>query len=128
MNNRSPEPNHPDTTERKELRLASFSIDNWISVLILILLIFGIGLRSYLSIPKEAAPDVTIPNILVITTYPGVSPVDMESLVTQKLEDELSNISDIKEMTSTSAEGYSSINLEFDVDVNIDEALQKVRE
>src|SRR5690554_2517649 len=122
MDNRT---NHTSrgANERKEFRLSSFSIDNRVSVLILILLIFGIGLRSYLGIPKEAAPDVTIPNILVITTYPGVSPVDMESLVTQKLEDELSNISDIKMMASTSAEGYSGINLEFEVDVNIDEAL-----
>lgn len=117
-----------EAANRKEFRLTSFSIDNRISVLILILLVFIIGLRSYLSIPKEAAPDVTIPNILVITTYPGVSPVDMESLITRKLEDELSNISDIKLMTSVSAEGYSSINLEFEVDVNIEEALQKVRE
>ncbi|NIQ11240.1 MAG: efflux RND transporter permease subunit, partial [Gammaproteobacteria bacterium] len=60
--------------------------------------------------------------------YPGVSPVDMESLITRKLEEELGTISDIKEMTSTTTEGYSSINLEFNTDVNIDEALQKVRE
>lgn len=113
---------------RKEFRLTSFSIDNRISVLVLLVLIAVMGVRSYMSIPKEASPDVTIPNILVITTYPGVSPVDMENLITRKLEDELSNIADIKEMTSTSSEGYSSINLEFDVDINIDEALQKVRE
>ena len=51
----------------------------------------------------------------------------MESLVTRKLEDELGNISDIKTMTSTSAEGYSNINLEFDPNVDIEDALQKVR-
>ena len=52
----------------------------------------------------------------------------MESLVTRKLEDELSNISDIKNMTSSSAEGYSNINLEFEPSVDIEDALQKVRE
>jgi multidrug efflux pump subunit AcrB len=113
---------------RKEFRLSSFSINNRVSVLVMVVLIAIMGIQSYLSIPKEAQPDITIPNIIVITLYPGVSPVDMESLVTKKLEEELATISDIKEMMSTTTEGYSSINLEFNTDVNIDEALQKVRE
>jgi len=114
--------------DQKEFGLTSFSIENRISVLVLILLVMVMGIQSYLSIPKEAAPDITVPNILVITTYPGTSPEDMESLVTRKLEDELSGISDIKEMNSTTTEGYSNINMEFNSDVNIDDAIQKVRE
>jgi multidrug efflux pump subunit AcrB len=114
--------------KQKEFGLSSFSIDNRISVLVLILLVAILGIQTYLNIPKESSPDITIPNIMVITTYPGVSPEDMESLVTRKLEEELSGISDIKEMNSTSAEGYSNINMEFNSDVNIDDALQKVRE
>jgi len=117
-----------DISKRKEFGLTSFSIRNRVSVLVLLILIAIIGVRSYTTIPKESAPDITIPNIMVITTYPGVSPLDVENLVTRKLEDELSNISDYKKMTSTTAEGYSSINMEFNTDVNIDEALQKVRE
>jgi len=117
-----------DIDKRKEFGLSSFSIDNRISVLVIIFLVLVMGITSYLAIPKEAQPDITIPNILVITTYPGVAPEDMESLITRKLEDELSNISTVKEMSSTSAEGYSNINLEFDSDVEINEALQKVRE
>tara|TARA_A200000113_G_scaffold209770_2_gene209095 strand:- start:6826 stop:10125 length:3300 start_codon:yes stop_codon:yes gene_type:complete len=86
------------------------------------------GTVSYLTIPKESFPNITVPNIFVVTLYPGVSPEDMESLVTRKLEDELGNISEIKEMTSTSTEGYSSVVLEFDTGIDIEEALQKVRE
>jgi len=114
--------------KRKEFKLTSFSIDNRISVLVVLALVVVFGIRSYLAIPKEAQPDITIPNIVVVTTYPGVSPEDMESLVTRKLEDELSNISDIKEMSSTTSEGYSNIMMEFNADVNINEALQQVRE
>ncbi|MCF7803554.1 MAG: efflux RND transporter permease subunit [Candidatus Marinimicrobia bacterium] len=117
-----------EQNDRKEFWLSSFSVKNRISVLVMIALIAIMGIRSYLAIPKEAQPDITIPNVLVITLYPGVSPEDMESLITRKLEDELSNISDIKEMTSTSSEGYSNIMMEFNTDVNMDEALQKVRE
>lgn len=118
----------PTPGKRKEFGLSSFSINNRISVLVIIVLVALFGVQSYINIPKESSPDITIPNIMVITTYPGVSPEDMESLVTRKLEDELSGISDVKEMTSTTSEGYSNINMEFSSDVNIDDALQKVRE
>lgn len=117
-----------DKKDRKEFRLSSFSINNRISVLVLILLITIMGIRAYVSIPKEAQPDITIPDILVITLYPGVSPEDVESLITRKLEDKLGSISDVKKMTSTTVEGYSNIMLEFNSGVDMDEALRKVRE
>jgi len=114
--------------DRKEYKISSFSIDNGISVLVMLFLITVIGVRSYLAIPKEAQPDITVPNIIVITLYPGVAPEDMESLITQKIEDKVNEIGSIKKLSSTSTEGYSSINIEFESDVDIDEALQKVRE
>ena len=118
----------PDADNRKEFWLSSFSINNRISVLVLITLVAVMGVVSYINIPKESFPSINIPNIFVVTVYPGVSPEDMESLITRKLEDELGNISDVKTMTSTSSEGYSNINLEFEPSVDIEDALQKVRE
>jgi multidrug efflux pump subunit AcrB len=118
----------PEEDNRKEFWLSSFSINNRISVLVLITLVAVMGIVSYINIPKESFPSINIPNIFVVTVYPGVSPEDMESLITRKLEDELSNISDVKTMTSTSSEGYSNINLEFEPSVDIEDALQKVRE
>ena len=118
----------PDEANRKEFWLSSFSINNRISILVLLVLVAIMGIVSYLTIPKESFPSINVPNIFVVTIYPGVSLEDMESLVTRKLEDELSNISDIKNMTSSSAEGYSNINLEFEPSVDIEDALQKVRE
>lgn len=117
-----------NTNNRKEFWLSSFAINNRISVMVLVALVAIMGIVSYLTIPKESFPNITVPNIFVVTLYPGVSPEDMESLVTRKLEDELGNISEIKEMTSTSTEGYSSVVLEFDTGIDIEEALQKVRE
>lgn len=119
---------HEGTGVRKEFWLSSFSIKNSISVMVLVLLVAVMGIVSYLTIPKESFPSITVPNIFVVTVYPGVSPEDMESLVTRKLEDELGGISEVKTMTSTSSEGYSNINLEFDTNVDIEDALQKVRE
>lgn len=117
-----------NSTDRKEFWLSTFAINNRISVLVMVALIAIMGAVSYVTIPKESFPNITVPNIFVTTIYPGVSPEDMESLVTRKLEDELGNISEIKEMTSTSSEGYSSVVLEFDTGIDIEEALQKVRE
>jgi multidrug efflux pump subunit AcrB len=117
-----------NTDNRKEFWLSTFAINNRISVMVLVALVAIMGTISYLTIPKESFPNITVPNIFIVTLYPGVSPEDMESLVTRKLEDELGNISEIKEMTSTSTEGYSSVVLEFDTGIDIEEALQKVRE
>ena len=112
----------------KEFRVTSFAVDNSTAVIVLFLFVTIAGLLSYRSIPKESFPEAEIPNLVVNTIYPGVSPSDVESLVTRKIEEELTTISDIKELTSTSVEGYSSVVAEFESDVNMDEALQKVRE
>ncbi|MEL0010097.1 MAG: efflux RND transporter permease subunit, partial [Bacteroidota bacterium] len=66
---------------RKEFWLSTFAINNRISVLVMVALIAIMGAVSYLTIPKESFPNITVPNIFVTTIYPGVSPEDMESLV-----------------------------------------------
>jgi len=112
----------------KEFRLTSFAVDHATSVIVLFVFVTVAGLLSYAAIPKESFPEAEIPTIAVNTIYPGVSPSDVESLVTRKIEEELHAISDISELTSTSVEGYSAVAAEFNSDVNLEEALQKVRE
>jgi len=110
------------------MKLTDVSIDNRTSVFILIFVIVIMGISSYMSLPREAAPDVQIPLVIVATPYFGVSPEDIESLVTQPIEKELNAISDVKEITSSSTEGFSNIKVEFDSGFDIDDALQKVRD
>ena len=112
----------------KEFVLTSFAIDHRTSSVVLLILITITGLTSYQVIPKESFPEIEIPLIAVNTIYPGVSPADIETLVTRPIEEELSTISDIKELSSTSIEGYSSVTAEFETTVNIEEALQQIRE
>ncbi len=112
----------------KEFVVTSFAIEHRTSSVVLLLLITLTGLASYRVIPKESFPEIEIPVIVVNTLYPGVSPSDIETLVTRPLEEELSTISEIKELASTSIEGYSSITAEFETTANIEEALQQVRE
>ena len=112
----------------KEFVITSFAIEHRTSSVVLLLLITVTGLTSYQVIPKESFPEIEIPIIVVNTLYPGVSPADIETLVTRPVEEELSAISEIKELSSTSVEGYSSVTAEFETTVNLEEALQQIRE
>lgn len=86
------------------------------------------GLTAYYSLPRESAPDISIPLVIVSTPYFGVSPEDIETLVTQPIEKEISTIGEVKKLESSSFEGFSVIRAEFESGFDIDEALRKVRE
>jgi CzcA family heavy metal efflux pump len=104
------------------------AIRNPASVFILVLMIVTLGTFAYRNLPREAAPDIQIPLLIVTYPFPGASPEDVESLVTRKLELKLQNVDNLKEMKSTSAEGASTITLEFQLGFNVDDARTKVRE
>jgi multidrug efflux pump len=112
----------------KEFGATSFAVEHRTSVMVMLVIITVMGALAYRAIPKESFPELAIPIIAINTIYPGVSPADVESQVTRIIEEDLSTISDLKELTSTSIEGYSSIVAEFDPSVNLEAALQKVRE
>jgi multidrug efflux pump len=103
-------------------------VDRSVAVLIALIALTVFGLVSYITLPRESSPDITIPVVLVTTPYIGVSPEDVESLVTIPIENELAGLQDLKEISSTSAEGISIVSVEFEAEVNIDEALQSVRD
>ena len=98
------------------------------TVFALMLIIFIMGLFSYITLPRESNPDITIPIIMVQTTYEGAASEDIENLITLPLERKLRAVKDTKEIRSVSAEGASMIEVEFIPDVDIDEALQRVRD
>lgn len=103
-------------------------VDNKVVVYIMMVLIIIIGAFSYASLPRESAPSIQIPYVFVSTVYVGVSPQDIESLVTQEIEKEVKGIKDVKKITSVSRESFSIVSIEFNPDVKIDDALQKVRD
>lgn len=108
--------------------LTKLALQNKVSVFVIFCMIFLFGIMAYITLPKEDNPDIEMPYIHVGTAYPGVSPEDMENLVTKPLEKELKGINELKKMESTSFEGYSSISLEFQTSIDIEDALQKVRD
>ncbi|MSR21642.1 MAG: efflux RND transporter permease subunit [Gemmatimonadetes bacterium] len=112
----------------KEFWMSTMSVNHTTSVLVLFFIIAVMGVLSYQAIPKESFPEIVQPMFVVNTIYPGVSPADVESQVTRVLEEDLSTISDLDELRSTSVEGYSSITVAFESTVDVQEALTQVRE
>jgi multidrug efflux pump subunit AcrB len=94
----------------------------------MVLVISIAGFQAYKTIPREAAPDIQIPLLIVSIPFPGATPEDVESLITNKVEQELKTIKNLEEISSTSSEGVSVLTLEFTSDFEISEARTKVRE
>jgi multidrug efflux pump len=110
------------------MNIWSIAVENKTAVYILMILIVVFGWGSYTRLPREASPDITIPLVIVATPYIGVAPADMEGLITQPLERALKGLKDIKQITSVSKDGLSTIRVEFNTGVDIDEALRRVRD
>ena len=108
--------------------LCDAAIRNRTTVGVLTLLIVLFGGYCYVTLPREAAPDVPVPFVLVTTSYEGVSPSDIETSVTIKIEKELAGLKGVKEINSASAEGMSIITIEFLPNIKIDDAMQYVRD
>ncbi|MDP2983504.1 MAG: efflux RND transporter permease subunit [Candidatus Latescibacter sp.] len=110
------------------MSITGLSIRKHTTVLVLVTFVIVMGLVSYITLPRESAPDIKIPFMIISTVYAGVAPSDMENLVTRHIEKELKGISGIKEILSSSSEGFSLISVEFEPEVNLDVALQKVKD
>ncbi|MFQ5652641.1 MAG: efflux RND transporter permease subunit [bacterium] len=111
------------------MSIAKFSIRNPVLVNIIMIAVMVYGTFALLSLPREMMPDVSFPWVFVITRAPGFSPEDVEKLITNELEQEVSNVDDIDNITSFSRENASVLWLKFDSlsDDEFDKRLQDVR-
>ncbi len=118
------------TDKFKQFGPTTWSIKNKTAIYLVMLVFSGIGIFQFLTLPKEQFPDIVIPTIYVSTIYTGNSPKDMENLVTRPIEKQIKAITGakIKKFTSTSQQDYSAIVVEFETDVQVDVALQKVKD
>ncbi|MGR5322358.1 efflux RND transporter permease subunit [Vibrio sp. DNB22_17_1] len=98
------------------------------TMLTLLMMILIAGVITYITIPKESSPDITIPIIYVSVGHQGISPTDAERLLVRPIEQELRSIEGVKEMTSVASEGHASVTLEFSVGGNLAEAMADVRD
>jgi multidrug efflux pump len=112
----------------KHFAPTSWSIDNRTGIYFITLFITIFGIVTYNNLPKNQFPDIVIPTIYVSTIYPGTSPSDMESLVTRPIEKQMKSLSGVKKITSNSIQDFSNVMIEFNTDVVVAEAKQKVKD
>lgn len=112
----------------KEFGLSTLSLKNPTTIIVLTFILAITGMLSYKGMPREAFPEVVIPEIYIGTPYPGNSPLDIEKLITRPLEKEINTITGIDKILSTSVQGYSTIDVKFDFSVSPTEALRKVKD
>ncbi|MDX2196188.1 MAG: efflux RND transporter permease subunit [Cytophagales bacterium] len=112
----------------KQFGMTSWSINNKTAIYILTIFITLFGISTYNSLPKEQFPDIVIPTIYVSTIYPGTSPVDMENLVTRKIEKKIKALSGVRKFTSNSVQDFSNVIVEFNPNVNVEIAKQRVKD
>ncbi|ATG74817.1 multidrug transporter AcrB [Zobellella denitrificans] len=110
------------------MKLSDISIARPVLAIVLSLMLCVFGLISFLELPLREMPDTTSPVVTVRTDYSGTSASVLETQVTKRLEDELSGISGVKFISSSTTDGRSSITIEFDPSRDLDNAASDVRE
>ena len=95
---------------------------------IIFVVLTGLGMFFYSDLPVEMMPEVEYPMITVITTYSGAAPESVEKSITKPIEEALTSVTGVKELTSQSSEGRSRVMLEFDFGTNLDTATNDIRD
>jgi len=110
------------------MKLTKFALDRPVTVLMVFLAVILIGLISWQRLPLELLPSINYPQITVLTTYENVAPPEIESLISQPIEEALGSIKGVRRITSVSKEGISLVTLDFEWDTDTNLSTLDVRE
>ena len=100
--------------------MSKFSVKKPLTVFVAVIAVLVLGVVAYLEMTPDLLPNMDFPYIMIMTTYPGASPEKVEEELTKPLEQAMSTLEHIVEVSSTSSENYSLVMLEFEEDVNLD--------
>jgi hydrophobic/amphiphilic exporter-1 (mainly G- bacteria), HAE1 family len=107
--------------------LSNLSIKRPVFASVMMIALVVLGLFSFRRLGLEDFPDVQFPFLIVQTVYPGASPEGVEREVTRRIEEAINPVKGVKKIESTSTEGFSSVFVEFHLDVDVNEAMNDVR-
>jgi len=110
------------------MKLWDISIKHPVFITMIMLALVVVGGIAYMQMPLNFFPDVSFPTMAVITIYPGASPTQVEDQVTHLIEEAMVTASGVEEVQSQSSEGYSVVLVSFNLDKDINQAIQDVRE
>ena len=108
------------------MNIIRFAIENPVKVTVGVILVLLFGVLAVVAIPVQMTPDVDRPLVRVTTLWPGRSPEEIERSILQEQEEQLKTIPGLSKMTSTAEVGVAQVEMEFDIDVSMDRALQEV--
>lgn len=112
--------------KQKEFILSSWAIDHRKIIYVLMSIFFILGISAYFSMPRENFPEINDTRVFVTAVYPGNTAEDIERLIIDPLEEEIKGVTNLVDITSTSQEDFGMITVEFDENISIDQAKQKV--
>ncbi|MEW5983372.1 MAG: efflux RND transporter permease subunit [Acidobacteriota bacterium] len=107
--------------------LSDLSIKRPVVATVMMLTLVTLGVFSFRRLPVDMMPDVEIPVLSIITEYPGASPETVEREVSRKIEEAVNPISGVKHVNSVSREGLSSVIVEFNLEVKVNDVSQEAR-
>ena len=100
--------------------MSKFSVKKPLTIFVIVVAILVLGVVAYTKMTPDLLPNMDFPYVMIMTTYPGASPETVEAEITKPMEQSMAKLENIKEITSTSAENYSMLLLEFEEGVNLD--------
>jgi len=100
--------------------MSKFSVKKPFTVFVAVIAVLVLGVVAYFKMTPDLLPNMDFPYIMIMTTYPGASPEKVEAELTRPMEQSMSTLEHIKEVSSTSSENYSMLLLEFEETVNMD--------
>ncbi|GAB3332842.1 efflux RND transporter permease subunit [Larkinella ripae] len=112
----------------KTLSFTNWCVENRTAIYIFTIIITLGGLVVYNNLPKEQFPDIKVPQIYINTIYLGTAPADVENTINKPIEKQLKSINGVKKIKSNALQDVSVILVEFNPDVQIPDALQRVRD
>jgi len=110
------------------MSIYSSAVKRPLTTILIFVALMVVGLYSLSRLPVDLYPEIELPFLTVITSYPGASATEIESNVTDVLENQLNTISNLKEITSVSSDNSSMVFLEFEYETNLDEAANEIRD
>jgi len=110
------------------MKISRFTVNRPIFTLMVVFIVIILGGLSFVRLPVDLMPDITYPTLSISTSYSNASPEEMEELVTRPIEEAMSALPGVEQLTSVSAEGSSNVRVSFAWGTDLDAAASDIRD
>ncbi len=109
------------------VKLTKFVLKRPVTAILCLLSLAFFGIMSLFNSKLELTPDINMPMLVIMTTYPGANPSDIDELITKEIEDNLGSLSNVDSITSSSSENYSMVLVQYEYGTDMDNAYSDLR-